>query len=413
MRGIPVKLLLLAMTLFGSACGTSGNSLSMASDIQVGGFVASDIRAFPAAPVQEGQSGVDIAPSLIVEPELMYQWNDGADTVTLVGHIQRESGSYDPERNHADIRELNWSHTGDRWFMQAGIAKVFWGKVESRRLVDIINQRDLVENVDPDDKLGQPLLNVGFLRDWGTAQIYIMPYFREGTFPSRAGRLRGPYPVDTDRTIYESRAKERHVDVAVRYTTVIDNWDLGISHFHGTGREPRVTLGTDDQGRYVLIPNYDIIDQTSIDLQATYDNWLLKLEAYYRSGNASPFFAAVGGFEYTFYGITESGSDLGVLVEYLYDGRDVLAPPTSIDDELFLAVRWVANDEDDTDLLAGVLMDVNTGSQSFSARYRTRVDDHIALTVEGAAFAGISPTEDVLYAARKDHNLWVRLAYYF
>lgn len=377
------------------------------------GFAAGELRLFPLEPIQEGQSNVRVAPSAVLEPELLWNWNAGRDRFVFVPNIRREILEYDIERNRVDIRELNWSHRGEDWFLVTGLAKVFWGKVESRRLVDIINQRDFAANVDRDDKLGQPLLNFGVNRTWGTTELYLMPYFREGTFPGRQGRLRGPFPVDTKEARYESDLKEFHPDIAVRYTRTLDIWDIGASYFHGTGREPRVTLDTDTHERLVLIPNYDIIDEVSTDIQATSGSWLWKLEALYRTGNDDPFIAATGGFEYTFFGIGGTSSDIGVLMEYTYDGRSERAPPTIFDDELYLGVRWVANDEADTDLLAGLLTDVKTGSQTYTARYRTRLTDNLSLKIEATAFNNVSEREDVLFAARKDHNMLIQLAYYF
>jgi len=54
----------------------------------------------------------------------------------------------------------------------------FWGVTEFQHLVDIINQTDLVENIDTEDKLGQPMINLALINDWGTVDLFIMPYFR-------------------------------------------------------------------------------------------------------------------------------------------------------------------------------------------------------------------------------------------
>lgn len=379
----------------------------------LGGYAGMEARGFIQHPIHPGQSTETVVSSLMAEPEFQYTWNNRYDRFVFTPFVRKEVSRYDDQRNHWDIRELKWSHFDDGWFFQAGIAKVFWGTVESRRVVDIINQRDMVDNVDPDDKLGQPLVNAGIQRDWGTLQGYIMPYFREGTFPGRRGRLRGPFPVDTDRPVYEHPAGDRHVDVAIRYTLQSDGLDLGIAHFRGTGREPRVELGADAIGRSVLIPHYDIIHQSSLDAQYTVGPWLLKLEAYYRSGNAKPFVAVTGGFEYTFFGVFKSQSDLGLLAEYSYDGRSAKGPPTTIDDELFLGVRWAANDVGDTSLLVGGMVDVKTGSQSYAVKFNRRLTDHLRLTVKGSSFFGVSPPEQVLYAARRDHNILLGLAYFF
>ena len=36
---------------------------------------------------------------------------------------------------------------------------------------------DLVENIDTEDKLGQPMLNLAFIQDSGTVDFFVMPYF--------------------------------------------------------------------------------------------------------------------------------------------------------------------------------------------------------------------------------------------
>ena len=49
-----------------------------------------------------------------------------------------------------------------------GINKVFWGGfAETRHLVNIVNRSDIVEDMDEEDKLGQPMVAVGFEKDWG------------------------------------------------------------------------------------------------------------------------------------------------------------------------------------------------------------------------------------------------------
>ena len=58
------------------------------------------------------------------------------------------------------------------------------------------------------------------------------------------------------------------------------------AHFYGTSREPVLRAATSDTGKPVLRPHYDLIHQTSLDVQYTVDAWLLKLEAMTRSGRA-------------------------------------------------------------------------------------------------------------------------------
>lgn len=378
----------------------------------IGGFVAPELRLFPNSPEHEGQSPVFAAPSVVLQPEFRYDF-DERNRLTFIPMARGESGAYDPARNRGDIRELNvTSYHGD-WFAQAGLIRVYWGKTESRHLVDIINQADTVDNVDRDDKLGQPALVLGGQGGYGALTGYLLPGFREGTFPSRQGRLRGPFPVDTGRPVYESEQESRRLDWAARYAHTVGPFDVAVSHFNGTGREARVTLDADPAGRPVLIPHYDVIDQTAVEVQATLGALLLKGEGYRRSGNPTTFYAHVSGFEYTLFGVLDSNHDIGLLAEYVYDNRPADAPPTSFDREVFLGVRWVANDADDTDLLAGALIDTRRGSKSYSAEFKTRLADHLKLKVRGQIFQEVSPAESVLDAASKDDNVIFHLAYYF
>jgi hypothetical protein len=139
---------------------------------------------------------------------------------------------------------------------------------ESRHLVDIINQTDLVENIDEEDKLGQPMLEVSTLQDFSEVRFYVLPGFRERTFPGRDGRFRGPFVVDTDNARYDSAAKDHRVDFAARYSNYFGDWDVGISIFNGTSREPRF-LPSATPGR--LVPYYDVITQAGLDVQYTND----------------------------------------------------------------------------------------------------------------------------------------------
>ena len=65
-----------------------------------------------------------------------------------------------------DIRELNYLLFGETWEVRLGVDKVFWGTTEFVHLVDIVNQTDLVEDVDGEDKLGQPTVNLSVPSDW-------------------------------------------------------------------------------------------------------------------------------------------------------------------------------------------------------------------------------------------------------
>jgi len=383
--------------------------VAAAGEIEMSGFVGAELQIFQHAPAHPGQHQALLAPSLAVQPEFRYDLG-AVDRVTVIPFMRWDAA--DGERTHADLRELNWSHLDDGWDLRLGVGKVFWGVTESRHLVDIVNQTDLIEDPDGEDKLGQPLLNFGLQREWGNLNLFAMPLFRERTFPGPEGRLRPAFPVDADQAVYLGDAGKHNLDLALRYSTVIGDWDIGVSHFHGVGREPRFVPGTNTAGDPVLVPVYEIIEQTSLDVQATTGAWLWKLEAIARAGQGDPFGAFVGGFEYTIYDVAESGVDLGLLAEYQYDGRDAGAPPTFHDHDLFLGVRLGFNDVDDISILAAILVDHQTGARYASLEAETRIAQSWTLGAEALVSANLPPA-DPGYGLRRDNNLLIRMRRYF
>ncbi len=406
------RCVLAAIILSGIALSSVTTAVKAASDnyFEMSGFMAFDLRVFPQEAIHNGQDNQYFNPSLVLQPEFLFEWNDGDDRVEFIPFLRLDS--HDSERSHGDIRELSYLHIGDGWDITIGIDKVFWGVIESRHLVDYINQTDMVEDVDGEDKLGQPMINLGLQGEWGDLNVFLMPYFRERTFPGIDGRLRAPSIVDTDRAEYESSRGRQHPDVALRYATVYGDWDIGLAQFHGTGREPRLVPEIRPDGTVVLIPHYDIVDRSSVDVQATIEEWLWKLEAVYEHANYDSFFAVSGGLEYTFFGAVGEAGDLGVLAEYHYDGRNEFAPPTLYDDDIFLGARLSLNDTDDTSLLAGIIYDPDSEAKIISLEAETRLTEFWKLEVEIRLYEDLNE-EELLYAIRRDDHLQIRFSRYF
>lgn len=391
----------------GSRATAQEPAVLFGADAEIAGSASTEFRVFPGSPQFADQDDRRFEPSLSVEPEFRLFWE--RERLTFIPFFRYDPADHEG-RTHGDIRELSLYVERDDWDITAGLGKVFWGVAESRHLVDIVNQTDLVENSDEEDKLGQPMVNLNLLRDWGTVGLFILPGFRERTFPGDEARLRGPLPVDTDRPIYESSAEDGHVDTALRYKHVIGDFDLGLSYFHGTSREPELVPSVSSDGRTVLRPRYEIIDQVGLDVQATMNAWLWKLEAIRRSGQGDPFAAAVGGFEYTLFGVADSAADLGLLAEYHYDGRGRDAPATIFDNDIFLGTRLALNDEDATEFLAGVIVDQREGEALALLEAERRITERWFAELEARFFfntaRGITAVED-------DGHILLRLSRYF
>lgn len=372
------------------------------------GFTGLELRAFQKSAQYPGQHNRSSL-SFVLQPELYLYWADSRESVTFTPFMRVDE--HDSDRTHYDIRELIWEKAAENWELRAGIGKVFWGVSESQHLVDIINQTDLVESPDLEDKLGQPMINFAWIQDWGTLDLFVLPGFRERTFPGIKGRIRTQPRVDNDQRTYQSSRKNKHVDYAVRWSHNIGDWDIGLSHFYGTSRDPLVRVGTDKTNQTVFIPHYNLIRQTGLDVQATKGNWLWKLEAIRRTGQGESYNASTSGFEYTLYGIMNTATDLGIVTEYLYDSRNNAAP-TLFQNDYMLGARFSLNDVQSTEALIGMIIDNDNHARAYSIEASRRLGNSWKLGLEARVYQNFSTT-DPFYTLRNDDYIQLDLNYYF
>lgn len=369
------------------------------------GQISAEARLFanePAHQDQERNSG-----SLALQLEY-YQLLDGGSSITLVPFYRYDNA--DPERTHFDMREMNYNLLMDDIEFRIGIGKVFWGATEFVHLVDIVNQTDLVEDLDGEDKLGQPMVQLIVPLDWGALDLFLLPYFRERTFPGEKGRFRGAIPVDTDGARYEHPDEERHTDLAARLSGTAGILDFGLSWFRGTGREPTFLPATAPDGSAIIVPLYEQIEQGSIDLQAVAGEWLFKLEVFGRSGQGETFTALAAGVEYTFTGLLGSRLDLGFITEYARDSRGNEST-SAFQDDFMLGLRLAINDFSGSELLFGYIHDTDLDSRILRAEGSRRIGDRMKISLEGGAFLKMDPA-DVIYGLRDDDYVAVTLSYF-
>ncbi|MCG6966738.1 MAG: hypothetical protein LJE59_09520 [Chromatiaceae bacterium] len=371
------------------------------------GEIALEGRGFTQAPVDPAQHDANL--SLSGEIEFHTRWDEGRQSFTLKPFARLDQ--HDEERTHADLREAVWLYHDDGLEIRLGVTKVFWGVTEVYHLVDIINQTDVVENPDGEQKLGQPMLKLSLERDWGTLDMFYLPWFRERRYPSLEGRPRTQPRIAAELADYENHRRQYHPDFALRWSRSLGDWDLGVAHFYGTGREPSLTFDLDRDGQPVLIPHYEIIHQTSLDVQGAVGDWLWKLEALYRQGQGPSFFVATGGFEYTFYGILEGSGDLGVLTELMWDERGTEST-SPFNRDLFLGLRWAANDVAGTEILAGVIQDWDNGSRLFNLEASRRMGNAWKLGLQARLWNDVVDS-DPLFGLRSDDYIELKVTRFF
>ena len=249
------------------------------------------------------------------------------------------------------------------------------------------------------------MINLFTSREWGDIELYILPGFREQTFPGENGRPRPPIVIDTDAARFESNDKEQHVDLALRVSKTLGDWDVGLHAFNGTARNPEFIFNT-NTGK--LNPFYYQKTQVGIDAQATLESWLLKAEWISIAADRIEDHAElVTGFEYSFYGIAESDADLGIVAEWLYDDRD--ESNNLFQNDLLIGLRLALNDEQSSDALLGVITDIDGEGEILSLEANRRIGSSVKASVDMRYW--VNQPADSLFA--NEDYFQFELAYFF
>ena len=380
------------------------------------GDISLEGRWYPDPAVHPGQRSH--ASGFVLRPELYLEDRAGR-SLTVRPFFRHDAG--DPRRTHADLHEAYGMVVGQwgasEWELRLGVDRVFWGVTESQHLVDIVNQVDLVEHPNEKARLGQLMAHVTLAGNWGAFELFGITGHRGRTFSGRSGRLRLPLIIDHGATTYEGGAEEWGLDVAARYSGTIGAFDVGVSVFDGTSREPFLLPAVNGAGTPVLAPHYRRIRQFGLDAQWTTGSWLYKLEAIHRTGawnlrgREEDYAAVVAGGEYTLYGLFGSAADLGLLAEWNYDARGEWAT-SRFQNDLFLGTRLALNDEQGTEFIGGVLSDLDHDSHFVSLELSRRLRENWSLQFETVVLLNVGEA-DLLYAMRRDSFVGLDLVYSF
>lgn len=357
-----------------------------------GGKLALESRLFVEDPVDPAQARDSAA--LLLVPD----WHAtlGADANwewQLTPYVRLDL--HDARSRYFDLHEARLHYRDRQQLLAVGFAQVFWGVAESNHLVDIINQVDPRADVDLEYKLGQPLLGyTRFLDRYGRLELMWLPFFRPRPGMGSAARQRFvAAPATQSHGLGPLR---RHDDWALRWSGQLGSCDVGLHHFAGLSREPDYR----PDGSTLYRP----IRQTGLDLQLAHGNMLWKLEALRREGQGQPFWAMVGGGEYTW---AHPAGDLGLLMEWSRDQRDASAPPTRFARALFGGLRYRFNESGDSELLAGVLHDQNHSAWLYKVEFARRLAEQLRLHLVARA---VDAAADSAYAAlRHDANVQLTL----
>ncbi|NRB39653.1 MAG: hypothetical protein HRU20_14480 [Pseudomonadales bacterium] len=416
-----------------------------AGEFKFNGYLEAELRYYPNDALFDFQS--DEFASAAAEVEA-YWASDNEKHSVRFKPFGRITTAEDGNRDHADIREFYYNYAGAGWQVEIGINKVYWGVAESAHLVDIINQTDAVESFNGEEKLGQPMISLGFEEDWGNLDLYVLPYFRERKFAAGDERNQLPIPIDYDKTLYESDDGQNNIDYAVRWSHYFGDLDVGISYFNGTSREAIPVIGDVNKeltAATAYTSYYQQLQQVGLELQYIWEDWAFKLEGTAKQEGTGDYNSAVTGFEYTLSDVNFSGIDIGLLAEYMWNDRgdvsikeaslivlelpaDSVLPPdveaaaivpgeflSPFDHDVFLGTRFTMNDVDSTDFIAGIIYDLDKGTSIASFEGGTRFGDSLRVTMNVYFLTNVpkNPNDSSFYYSRNDDQIELKAQWYF
>lgn len=358
------------------------------------GRMGAEMRAFAASADRAGRTD----PSLAAAVERAV----GLGTTEIRVKLSLRFDPTDTDRSRLDADELAWYTSSGDWDVSVGVREVSWGVLESRRPVDVINQRDPDAHWLRPEPLGQPMIAAAWLRPWGTVELYLLPWARPRPFTGRNGRLWSPRPVDARSPGDAPPSPWRHLAVAGRWSVTRGDWDLGVSYFRGTARDPRFDPATDDLGTDVLRPAYDRVNRLGLDVQYTGSSWLWKAEAAASDPRPGRYVTGGAGVEYA------PADYLSFFGEALFDsrGRDAT---TSLERDVFVGARALHQDGSAS---LGAAVDVVSGNLIGFLEVTHRLGAHLSGSAGLRVFAGRASREPPV-AAREGTTVSLRLHRFF
>ena len=268
-----------------------------------------------------------------------------------------------------------------------GHRQEFWGKAESKNVVDVINQSDAASNEGKSGKLGAPSISAERYLDIGDLQLWYITGFREKTFNDSDSHPSSGLPVGAAQ--YARKDGKDADDFAARLSSFAGDWDLAGSVFYGTARDPILSVAS---GGRALSPYYALQKSIGLEAQFTGDATLLKWESLHGTQSSlqggHDFAAAVAGIEYTYYGAFETIWDIGLIGEIQHDDR----PQAAANQFGVAGVRLVFNDIADSNILFLASADRKADQSLVSLEASQRINEFVSVKLSSQFYNARTPT---------------------
>ena len=362
--------------------GTFALSLLMAQSAfagEVNGTLSSRLDFYPDhadGTLSEGRSAE-------LKIDAYHDFDDSRVVAELIARVDENDGG----RRITEARQAYLRTPMGGFDVFVGHRQEFWGKAESKNVVDIINQSDAAATEGKSGKLGAPSISAERYLDIGDLQLWYITSFREKTFNDSDAHPSSGMLVGAAQ--YARKDGKDADDFAARLSSFAGDWDLAGSVFYGTARDPILSVAS---GGRALSPYYALQKSIGLEAQFTGDATLLKWESLHGTQSSMQgghdFAAAVAGIEYTYYGAFETIWDIGLIGEIQHDDR----PQAAANQFGVAGVRLVFNDIADSTILFLASADRKADQSLVSLEASQRINEFVSVKLSSQFYNARTPT---------------------
>lgn len=408
-------------TFLALLCGFS----LLCADVSVRGNVSLQGDAYLIHP--EGKHPDNYTASTDIEGEYTH------DAWRAFGRIYAQQDYYDLQaaeeqngRSFLRVDELYGAYDFEEDQLMAGRSIRFWGALEVRNIVDGFNPSDLRGTPFETDKMG--VWNAAWTHYTETGSFalivktdeedqkmakppYVYYFFPpnvtyDATLQTEDSRYRP--------TVYLRYGGSTESDTPLDYALIVQHGYDSQRFFSADTFTPPIAL----QAHAYLVNK--LLTYNTLVLGET----LLKLEGVYadviKTPSISDYYQLGLGIEHTLTAALGDG-DLGLIGEYYYydtlqKGADKYTDLELFEvfqNDLFVGIRYTANDISDTSLVGGAIFDLDYAEQSYYVQAQTRLFDALTMHAEYRYIEPSKQTPTAYHLLGRLQALSLKLGYYF
>ncbi|MDF1878605.1 hypothetical protein JHD46_03015 [Sulfurimonas sp. SAG-AH-194-C20] len=407
--------------------------VSLIADIDVSGHIDFDSQFYLKAPKDKNSNSFTSKQIL----ELTYE----EGSLSIFTKLYAQEAYYDfyskdknTKRTFARIDELYLKYDFDDDALKAGKSIEFWGSLELRNIVDGFNPADFRNDLFSKDKLG--VYNIAYSHYFENSELSLISKPQEEQqFMANQPYVYYFFPsfVSYDGTLKTQESKNRP-SLYLKFSGSTDTEyaiDYAFIYENGYDSQRYFTTNTPQN----LIPTSPTFGQTTrfeenvylVNKFMTYNtlvvgSTLLKLEGLYAQVDGDSFVGDYShlalGIEHTLENIVSSHS-LGLIGEYYRydtyqsDKYDDLELFETMQNDLFIGMRYTLNNTNDSSFVGGGIFDLDYDEQVYYLKFESRVEDSFKVALD-YYYIEPSTTKTTAYALLGEHQkLGINIAYYF